>query len=217
MIQAIEVGPGPGGRRGQAGGLPLPGGQEPPGRIRALKRRSPAWPAAAGNSYGAHGKHALELSFPRSRSRASSGPSRAIRPSAGRSAEAPQRQGCDAHLMPWKRTPTPRSTRTWPSSAKRPIGLRSGCRPSISHGKGFGTHAGDSAGLCVIEMDAVGQDARRASQGGRDQGGRLQGVVAVVYDDGAAPRRCGSCWTRSSAAAGTRATSPTTIARWSGR
>ncbi len=30
-------------------------------------------------------------------------------------------------------------------------------RPVDLHGKGFGTHAGDSAGLCVIEMDASGK------------------------------------------------------------
>ena len=30
-------------------------------------------------------------------------------------------------------------------------------QPVDLHGKGFGTHAGDSAGLCVIELDASGK------------------------------------------------------------
>ena len=88
--------------------------------------------------------------------KASSGRVGLLDPSRLGSAQAPQRPGCPPHPCHGENA----HTQVYQDVSVSP---RTAYRASVwvqavdLHGKGFGTHAGDSAGLRVIEMDAAGK------------------------------------------------------------
>ena len=68
------------------------------------------------------------------------------------------------------------------------------------HGKGFGTHAGDSAGLCVIELDAAGKVLVEHPKAAVTKAGGFTQLSSRSRPR-RTPSRCGSSWIRRSAAA----------------
>ena len=57
-------------------------------------------------------------------------------------------------------------------------------QPADLHGKGFGTHAGDSAGLSVIELDASGNALVEHPIVAVTKAGDYKELSQFVHDDG---------------------------------
>ena len=209
MIQAIEVGPGPGPAGGKPVAFPFP-----PDRNRlgdpGFEDPIPGIAAARGQAAGRR-HHALELHF-LGPNRGGIWPETAFNIHADWGLPKP-RTGKDACApMRWRKTPTPRSIRTFPSAADAVsgFGLGAGGRSAwqgIRHApRRFGRPVRDRNGR-------RGQGAGRASDRPVTNAGDYKQLSQTFttsrrHRQGAVPSNGPRL------AAGTRATSPTTIAHW---
>ena len=155
MIQAIEVGPGPGPAGDKPVAFPFP-----PDRNRlgdpGFEVTIPGMAASGGQGRGAEALMPWNYRF-LGPNQGGIWPETAFnihadwglpKPRTGKDAMRTYAMEKDAHTQVYQDVSVPPQTPFRASVWVQGVDL---------HGKGFGTHPGDSAGLCVIEMDAAGK------------------------------------------------------------
>ena len=155
MIQAIEVGPGPGAAGAKPVAFPFPPDIN---RLRnpGFEEPIPGMAGKGGQHYGGAANMPWHYHFLGS-SQGGVGPESAFakspeaglsKPRSGKDALRTYAMETDAHTQVYQDVPvlaqTPYRAAVWVQAVDL-------------HGKGFGTHTGDSAGLRVIELDASGK------------------------------------------------------------
>ncbi len=155
MIQAIEVGPGPSAAGAKPVAFPFPPDIN---RLRnpGFEEPMPGMAGNGGRGYGGTASMPWNYRFlgpgqggvwPES-AFAIHPESGLPKPRSGKDALRTHAMEKDAHTQVYQDVSVLPQTPYRASVWVQPVDL---------HGKGFGTHAGDSAGLCVIEMDAAGK------------------------------------------------------------
>jgi len=205
MIQAIEVGPGPGARGPKPVSFVYPPDRNLLGDP-GFEDPVPGIYGGPAESRDGGGNMPWSLHFSGPGPSGHFGTKRPSAPTGLRSAQVPQRPE-RRRIHPWRtnaHTHIFQDVSVLPRTAYRALGLGAGGR-SAWQGDSARTPA-TSAGLRVIEMDDAGKVLGRASDRRRDPCGRLQ-AVSQSFTTRADTPRCGSSSIRSSIAAGTRATS----------